>query len=409
MTLKLGFQRNIAYLQGAFDMWEVLKGGRSIEPLLARLEVLRGPLFKILQVLASIPGLWSSPIAARLQMLVEPRPLVGETAWHEYVAALCPQYLPYLQLGQAYVGSLGQVHPMQWHDGTKRACKIRYPNIAQVLAQDFRLLEVWNAAYTWWGAAIETAPLITYLQHLFQNELDYQQEGQWMQRFAQHFEAVPWVHIPQYFPEDSQEDILVMSWMRGHSFADERVQHLSQHDRNILSQRLVQAWYHPFFTQGFLHADPHIGNYAWDEALHIHIVDFGSVCKFDAAWVEGAKHLYMALLNNHDTQGIYYDYFGFQPLSALQKTCVDQWARFLYGLFLQEGVHTLPQSMPREGLKLLKQIHQMLRTEAPLRIPCEFLVLDRACIALGGTLIHLQGGIDWGACFQEIMDGRIPI
>lgn len=408
MTLKLGFQRNIAYLQGAFDMWEVLKGGR-IDPLLTRLEALRGPIFKILQVLATIPELWSSTIAARLQMLTQPRALVSAKEWQEYVAALCPQYLSYLQLEQVYVGSLGQVHPMQWHDGTKLACKIRYPNIEQVLEQDFRLLEVWNKAYAWWGAAIDIAPLITYLKHLFQDELDYQQEGQWMQRFTAHFKEVPWIHIPQYYPEASQEDILVMSWVSGHSFADERVQHLNQQDRTILSQRLAQAWYHPFFTQGFLHADPHIGNYAWDENLHIHVVDFGSVCQFTSSWVEGAKKLYMALLAKSETEDIYYDYFGFKPLSSLQKNCVDQWARFLYAPFLQEGVHTLSKTLPKEGLTLLKQIHQTLRIETPLRIPCEFLVLDRACIALGGTLVRLQGRMDWSVCFQEIMEGRIRV
>jgi predicted unusual protein kinase regulating ubiquinone biosynthesis (AarF/ABC1/UbiB family) len=409
MPLKLGFQRNIAYLQGTLELWEVLKGGRSLEPLLAKLETLRGPIFKILQVLATIPELWSSPVAARLQMVTQPCPLLEAKAWQEYVITLCPEYVPYLQLEHVYVGSLGQVHPMQWHDGTLRACKIRYPQIEAVLAQDFRILELWNTAYTWWGAAIDATPLILYLKHVFQAELDYQQEGQWMQHFAAHFEGVPWVHIPRYYPEDSREGILVMSWVKGCSFADDRVQKLSQQDRTLLSQRLVQAWYHPFFTQGILHADPHIGNYSWNEGLNIYIVDFGSVCQFDPSWVEGAKQLYTALLTHKNTEDIYYDYFGFKPLSALQKTCVDQWARFLYGPFLQEGMHTLSYAMPKEGLSLLKRIHQALRTEAPLRIPGEFLVLDRTCIALGGTLVRLQGCMDWSACFQNIMAGHISI
>ena len=406
MNLKIGLQRNVAYVQSVVELWNILKEGRSIEPLLERLSLLRGPLFKVLQVLATMPGVWSSPIAARLQMVVKPRSVVGEQEWKAYVAALCPQYLPFLQLEHAYFGSLGQVHPMKGSDGVQRACKIRYPNIEAVLAQDFRWLEIWNMAYTWWGAAIETAPLIGYLKYLFQDELDYRQEGAWMQRFAQHFEDVPWVHIPHYYAQDSQEDILVMSWVEGNSFSDEHLARLSQEDRNILSQRLVKAWYHPFFTQGLLHADPHIGNYVWDDQLHIHIVDFGSVYAFDAPWVEGAKKLYFALLNQDDTESIYYEYFGFSPLSALQKDCIDRWAHFLYGPFLQEGVYTLPMTLPAEGLALLKSLHQALRTEAPLKIPGEFLILDRACVALGATLVRLQGNVNWRACFGDMMAGR---
>lgn len=406
MLIKLGVSRNLAHMRIAWKLYAALQGRESVDTVWSLIADMKGPLIKVLQVLAGMPGLWSSPVAARLQLLSTARIPLSQEAWRTYVQEMLPELYPHISLEDAFPGSLGQVHRIR--KGDFRACKIQYPRMQEVLAQDFHLLELGNRAYQWWGAAIEVAPLLNHLKHVLQQELDYVQEGRWMQWFSKHFEHIPWIEVPVYGEECSTERLLMMSWLEGNRF-DETLSVLGQEERNTLSWRLMYAWYHPFFTQGILHADPHVENYKWSDTLSIQMLDFGCVWSFRPSWVEGTKKLYAALLHDEDTREIYYDYFGFDPLSPVQKECIDQWVGFMYSPFLHDGPRVLPESMTREGLSLLKRVHSVLRSEGTLRLPCEFLLLDRACIALGSALIRLQGKLCWKTCFKRLMNGEFCV
>ncbi|ETZ04585.1 AarF/UbiB family protein [Holospora undulata] len=405
MLIKYARSREFAYACAVWNAFKSLNNTKEIEKLWDTLLQLKGPIVKVLQVLSGLPGVWPSPIASRLQLLSSTCSPLSSSQWKEYLETQAFDLYPKLCFESACAGSLGQVHKVFWSEKELRACKIQYPNMTEILKQDFRLLEVWQSLYQWWGPGIDTTEILQHLQDVMEQELDYLQEGRWMLWFQEHFQEVPWIHVPSYYPERSSKTILMMSWLKGNNFSDEALRSLPQKVRNVLSYRLLYAWYHPFFSKGILHSDPHMGNYMWNQNLDIYMVDFGCVRSFSPQWVKGAKALYTALLNQHDTQNIYYTYFEFDPLSSVQKSCIDRWAKFLYGPFLIEGERVLPESMAQEGIDLLKELHQILRKHKPLRIPHEFLLLDRACVALGSALIRLKGKLCWKTTFQKVIEG----
>ncbi|PPE03826.1 AarF/UbiB family protein [Holospora curviuscula] len=408
MLIKQERARDLAYLNSLWKLFRALHQPESIEALWFSLMELKGPILKIVQVLSGIPGLWSASIAARLQLVSSTCSPLSSFAWAEHLKSEVPHWYSKFSLKECYGGALGQVHKVFWNETEFRACKVQYPNMHAILKQDFQRLNLWRSVYQWWGAAVDTSEILQYLYKIMEQELDYQQEGEWMQWFHQHFQDIPWIHIPFYYSEASSKNILMMSWLQGKNFSQEALVELPQKIRDILSYRLLYAWYQPFFSKGILHADPHMTNYMWNQEGHIYMLDFGCVQHFSPSWIEGTKALYTALLNKEETQGIYYEYFGFSPLSEVQKACIDQWAKFLYGPFLVEGPRILPESMTQNGLHLLKQLHHTLQCHGPVRIPLEFLLLDRSCIALGSTLIRLKGALCWKTCFQSVMEEDIP-
>ena len=395
--------RDLAYAHSVWKLFQSIHHPESVEKLWMMLMPLKGPIVKVLQVLSGIPGLWSSPIAQRLQLLSSTCAPISNSAWSEYLKTVVPEWYSKFSLEQCYGGSLGQVHGVFWNDTEFRACKVQYPNMHGVLKQDFKRLELWRNVYEWWGPALDTSQILYYLQNIMEQELDYTQEGKWMEWFRHHFQGISWIHIPVYYPENSSKNVLMMSWLQGNTFSQETLKNLPQETRDLLSYRLLYAWYQPFFTKGILHADPHMANYMWNQKGDVYMIDFGCVYRFSLSWIQGAKALYTALLEQKDTENIYYTFFGFDPLSEVQKICIDEWAKFLYEPFLIEGPRILPESMAQRGLNILTHLHRTLQCHGPVRIPLEFLLLDRTCIALGSTLIQLKGKLCWKTCFENIM------
>jgi len=51
------------------------------------------------------------------------------------------------------------------------------------------------------------------------------------------------------------------------------------------------------------------------------------------------------------------------------------------------------------------RVHQGLRDKGPVRVPREFVFMDRAAIGLGAVFIHLRASINWHRLFESLIDG----
>ncbi|MEO1711247.1 MAG: AarF/ABC1/UbiB kinase family protein, partial [Pseudomonadota bacterium] len=51
------------------------------------------------------------------------------------------------------------------------------------------------------------------------------------------------------------------------------------------------------------------------------------------------------------------------------------------------------------------QVHKILKEKGPVKIPREFVFMDRAAIGLGGVFLHLDAKQNWFRMFNEQIEG----
>src|SRR6267143_799238 len=171
--------------------------------------------------------------------------------------------------------SLGQVHHAVTRDGKRAAVKIQYPGIRQTIENDFRLVRAVSKPAQASGHIPKTA--IDEVEQQILAETDYRREAENIEFFAKQLAPLSFFRVPRVFPEYSSDKVLTMSLMTGRHLEDFLARRPSQKLRNELGTHLFELFYFQVLKIEALHADPHWGNYLFNEDAGISLVDFGCV------------------------------------------------------------------------------------------------------------------------------------
>ena len=117
--------------------------------------------------------------------------------------------------------------------------------------------------------------------------------------------------------------------------------------------------------------------------------------------------LYHGLLrDDHDLVVHAYETWGFRGLSRELIEGLNIWARFIYGPLLQDRVRTIADGVkPSEyGRRQAFEVHRALKEKGPVRVPQEFVFMDRAAIGLGAVFLHLQAELNYYRLFNETIE-----
>lgn len=175
--------------------------------------------------------------------------------------------------------SLGQVHFGKLKDGRQVAVKVQYPEIAEAVEAELKLLgflpKVGPVAR--WGFNLEGYRDVFWEK--FSEELDYDREIQYQQRYRQLTAPLHDVIVPEVISEHCRPTVLVQAREDGISF--DEAEKLPQSKRQAMGRALLRHYLHMIFRHGFVHSDPHPGNFAFrllnDDKVALIIYDFGSV------------------------------------------------------------------------------------------------------------------------------------
>jgi len=212
-----------------------------------------------------------------------------------------------------------------------------------------------------------------------------------------------------------------MNWLEGKPLLSFRDHDLD--DRNRIAKAMFRAWWFPFSHFGVIHGDPHLGNYTVFEEkegkdgksasvktsgkLHpagINLLDFGCVRIFPPAFVDGVVNLYQGLKTN-DRERIVEAYrgWGFAGLTNATIEALNIWAGFIYGPLLDDRVRSIADGVAPHayGRREVWEVKQRLKPEAAVRIPREFVLMDRAAIGLGSVMLHLRAEMNFHRLFEE--------
>jgi len=387
---------------------------RDASALAAALGGLKGPIMKVAQLLATIPEALPAEYAAELGQLQSQAPPMGRSFVRRRMAAeLGPEWeskFASFEYEAAASASLGQVHRAVSHDGQALAVKLQYPDMQSAVEADLAQLGILFSIHARMRPAIDTSEMLKEISARLREELDYDLEARHTRLYGLIFEGDPLIRVPEVLAELTTKRLLTMTWLEGRRLLDYTDRPLEE--RNTIARAMFRAWWYPFSHYGVIHGDPHLGNYTVFEeegrAAGINLLDYGCMRTFAPKFIQGVVDLYNGLLKGDRALIVHaYETWGFAGLSNELIDILNIWANFIYGPMLEDRVRTIADrvSPGMYGRQEAFKVHQGLREKGPVKVPREFVFMDRAAIGLGGVFLHLNAELNYHRLFDETIAG----
>ena len=386
---------------------------RGAADLAAALGGLKGPIMKVAQLMATVPDLLPSEYAAELAKLQNDAPPMGwafvKRRMTAELGADWQRQFESFEHKPAAAASLGQVHRARAHDGTILACKLQYPDMQSAVEADLRQLELLFAIHRRMNPAIDTTEVAGEIGARIREELDYQREAKHVALYRAMLASTPEVRVPRVWHDQSTRRLLTLDWLEGNKLLVHKNDDIAA--RNRIAVAMFKAWWQPFSRFGVIHGDPHLGNYTAfieEGTPHgINLLDYGCIRIFHSKFVGGVVDLYHGLLKGDEALVVHaYETWGFRGLSRELVDILNIWARFIYGPLLDDRERTIADGVkPSEyGRREAFRVHRALKEKGPVRVPREFVFMDRAAIGLGAVFLHLAAKLNFFRLFNEAIE-----
>lgn len=376
--------------------------------LMEQLGDLKGPLLKVAQLLATIPNALPKEYAAELQKLQSQAPPMG---WlfvrRRMIAELGTDWekkFKSFEKEAAAAASLGQVHRAVSLKGEKLACKLQYPDMTSAVQADLKQLRLVMGVFEKYDNSLLTGDIQKEVSDRLYEELDYKLELRHQQMYGEMLEEEENVHVPRPLPELSTERLLTATWLEGAPIMTLMQEKPAR--RSEIALNLFRAWYVPLYYYGIIHGDPHLGNYTVQKDNSINLLDFGCVRIFPPRFVKGVITLYNALQDrDNDAAVSAYESWGFKGLSKQTIEVLNIWAGFLYGPVLEDKVRPIGtvEKGGVYGREIASKVHAELKKAGGIKVPREFVFMDRAALGLGSVFLHLKAEVNWHKIFNELI------
>ena len=176
--------------------------------------------------------------------------------------------------------SIGQVHrarlPEHVMGGMEVAVKVQHPGIRKAVDSDLAnagILESMGAMLG--GRRFDTKTQLAVLRARFREELDYALEAQRLAAFGRLHAGDPKIQVPQLVGERSSASVLTAELVHGRSL--EGVMGEPEADRRAWGETLWRFVFKGNLVGGMFNADPHPGNYLFQDDGRIAFLDYGCV------------------------------------------------------------------------------------------------------------------------------------
>jgi predicted unusual protein kinase regulating ubiquinone biosynthesis (AarF/ABC1/UbiB family) len=252
---------------------------RAARKMADQMQALRGPAMKLGQMLSLQTGVLPDEILAELATLQMEAPGMHPSLVRVQVKGSLgrepEEIFKHFMPEPFAAASLGQVHHAVTRDGQRVAVKIQYPGIRRAIENDFRLFRTFSTPAQASGHIRKSA--IDEIEEQIIAETDYLREADNIEFLAERLAPLSFVKVPRVFREYSSDKVLTMSLMTGRHLEDFLAQRPSQKLQNQLGTHLFDLFHFQVYEIEALHADPHWGNYLFDDDAGISLVDFGCV------------------------------------------------------------------------------------------------------------------------------------
>jgi predicted unusual protein kinase regulating ubiquinone biosynthesis (AarF/ABC1/UbiB family) len=255
---------------------------RTAEQIFSILGELKGGAMKFGQALSifesALPEEFAAPYREALTKLQDSAPpmpanLVA-SAMTEGFGSQWRDLFESFDMEPAHAASIGQVHRAVWSDGRPVAVKIQYPGAAKAIDADVAHAHRIAKLVALMAPGLDVEPLLAELKDRIIEELDYQREAHHQRAFAAAFHDDPDVVIPKVVA--GADNIIVTEWLVGRPLADV-IAHGTQTERDEVGLQYERFLLSAPARCGYLHADPHPGNFRVTPEGKLGVLDFGAV------------------------------------------------------------------------------------------------------------------------------------
>ena len=292
-------------------------------------------------------------------------------------AELSPQPIAAASLGQVYKGKL--------KTGETVAVKVQRPDLRDRITVDLYVLRQLAA---WANKNIKrmrsdlAAILDEFGSRLFE-EMDYIQEGQNAERFAQLYGQLKDVYVPKIYWQYTNRRVLTMEWITGTKLT--QVKAIS--DQGINARYLievgVQCSLRQLLEHGFFHADPHPGNLLATPDGKLAYLDFGMMSEIEPYQRYGLIEAIVHMVNR-DFEGLGRDYIKLEFLTP--DTDLTPIIPALSRVFSD----TLGATVADLNIKSITDDLSALMYDYPFRVPAYYALIIRSLVTLEGIAILID-------------------
>jgi predicted unusual protein kinase regulating ubiquinone biosynthesis (AarF/ABC1/UbiB family) len=301
--------------------------------------------------------------------------------------------------------SIGQVHKAKLFDGTTVAVKVQYPGVDVAIRADLDNAFLLYSAARAIAPGIDPEPVVSELRERMTEELDYRIEAANQEEFRTAYEGHPWVRIPAVHREVTTARVLVSEWVSGRSFYDLLDQ--PQEVRDRVGEQLFRFWAGSISKMLLFNADPHPGNYFFEEESEaIWFLDFGLVKRFQAVEIEQLKDRVVALRSGDDDAviGAIIRHGWLRPGARVDHKRMVELARLSVLPLVDHRPFTYTREYMAETIDAMFNIEgrygDVIRQ---MTLPRNQLILTRIHLGLGGLFARLGATRDWASILDEYL------
>ncbi len=258
---------------------------------------LRGGFLKLGQFVSARPDLLPEPYVrelSKLQDRVPPAPSAVIRRTIEADVGLVSELFESFDDHSASAASLAQVHQATLAGGTKVAVKVQYPRVRELLPNEARDTTRILDLVSHLVRGVDLPTIARALERNLLNEIDYEQEADFIEAFQHNFASEADIEIPGVHRSMSAGRVLVMDWVEGENLA-RALAAAPQEEKEDALKVLVDAYLKQILVDGLLHADPHPGNFLWQsDKRRLGMVDFGACERLAEPTRLALRELYQA-------------------------------------------------------------------------------------------------------------------
>jgi predicted unusual protein kinase regulating ubiquinone biosynthesis (AarF/ABC1/UbiB family) len=292
--------------------------------------------------------------------------------------------------------SIGQVHRARLTDdvmgGIEVAVKVQHPGIRKAVESDLAsagILEGLGAMFG--GRRFDTKGNLEALRTRFREELDYALEATRLEAFARLHEGDPCIRVPRLARERSGANVITTELLHGDDFED--ILGATEPERHAWARTLWRFVFKGNLVGGMFNADPHPGNYLFQDGGRVAFLDYGCVQVIPEKRRPDATALHRAAVALLDTKP--------GELERLARNFSRQCFEPLFGS---------PYRITRGyAASLVDSMKEMAMTARKLpdaevfAMPSEMLFMNRLQFGFYSVLARLDVEVDYAAVESEFL------
>ncbi len=371
---------------------------RSAERAVATMGAMKGVAMKLGQMVSFLDDLLPAAYAQTMRSLQSNAlPVLDAEAVLAQVelelGAPCEQLFTKFDTTAMAAASIGQVHRATTREGEAVVVKVQYPGVDGAIRADLANAGMLGSAIGGLVPSLDAKALAAELRERVLEELDYGIEARNQETFRRMFADDPDIQIPRIVDSLSSTRVLTSEFREGVGFY-EFCDRASDEAKQRAGLALYRFVFDAIWSHGRFNADPHPGNFLFQDDGRVICLDFGCVKTFPVKFLDDMRALGLAYLDGRKDD--FYEHAcrmefvrpGFED--RVDRDWLWNYCRWYYVPILEDAPFTYTPDYTRQATAVVFG-DNVRKTN----MPPDYLMLNRITFGVNSMLSRLRARQNW--------------